>query len=109
MNFKILVILVLLVSSIFFHYYNKHKIIELSREKNLIQEKYNSEKDVNLNLVIANNNLNSRTRIQKLAAEKLGMYFPKDKKNIHTIEFNRKKNTFCLVDFIVPSAEALTK
>ena len=96
-------------SGIFFHYYNKHKIIEISRQKNVLLERLNSEKNVNLNLVIANNNLTSRVRIQQLASEKLGMFYPKNKSKIHTIEFNRKKNTFCLVDYIIPSAEALTK
>ena len=66
-----------------------------------------SYKEVNLFLINQNCKLSSRERIQKLAFEKLDMIYPEDNKNIYNIKMDKKKETFCLIDYIVPSVEAL--
>ncbi len=109
MNYKLIIFLVTLFGLIFFHYYNKHRIINLVKEYNIMTEKLESEKDINLNLVLENSNLGSRDRIQKLASEKLGMIYQDGNFNVHPITLNDKNDEFCLIDFIIPPAEALTE
>ena len=109
MNKKIIILVIVICSCIFTHYYNQHKILGDARLTNELTETYKSQKDINLNLVTVNSKLGSRERIQKLAFENLGMFYPQDATSVHNIVMNTKDETFCLVDFIVPSAEALTK
>jgi len=109
MKYKITVFLILSFTVVFFQYYNKHKIIRYERESNRLTEIYNSKKDLNLNYLNINSKLCSRERIQKLAIEKLNMFFPNNTSNIHNIKIDNRKETFCLIDYIIPSAEALTK
>ncbi len=109
MKYKITAFLIIFFTTVFFHYYNKHKIIKFERETNRLIEIYNSKKDLNLNYLNINSKLCSRERIQKLAIEELNMFFPNNTNNIHNIKIDNRKETFCLIDFIIPSAQALTK
>lgn len=109
MNWKITVIIILALVSIFCHYSNKHNIIVYERKIDETEEIYQAYKVDNLSLITLNNKLSSRERIQRLASENLNMYFPTNNENIHNIKFDNKKETFRLIDYIVPSAEALTR
>lgn len=109
MNWKIIVIIFLVFVSIFFHYSNKHSIIVHGRKIDESQELYQACKVDNISLITMNSRLSSRDRIQRLAAEHLNMFFPADNENVHNIKFDNKKETFRLIDYIVPSAEALTR
>ncbi|MCK4696008.1 MAG: hypothetical protein KAT74_09605 [Candidatus Cloacimonetes bacterium] len=107
MSKKIFLLIILLFTVIFSHFYNKHKIMIYKRQITRLYESYKSYKEVNLFLINQNCKLNSRERIQKLAFEKLDMIYPEDNQNVYTIKMDRKKETFCLIDYIVPSVEAL--
>lgn len=109
MSRRAVVLTVLFFVIIFVHYHNQHKILAFSREANDLLETYKSQKDINLDLVSINSQLGSRERIQNLAYERLGMFYPEDATSVHNIMMNSRQETFCLVDFIVPVAEALTK
>jgi len=109
MNWKIIVIILLVFVSIFFHYSNKHSIIIYGRKIDESRELYQACKVDNISLITMNSKLSSRDRIQRLASDNLNMYFPEDNDNIHNIKFDNKKKTFRLIDYIVPSAEALTR
>ena len=109
MNWKVTVIVILVLVSIFCHYSNKHKIIVYGRKLDESRELYQAHKVNNLDLITLNSKLSSRDRIQRLASQNLDMFFPTDNENVHNIKFNNKKETFRLIDYIVPSAEALTR
>jgi len=109
MKWKFIVIVFLIFASFFCHYSNKHKIIVYGRSLNGSQELLQAEKVINLDLVTTNNKLSSMDRIQQLASENLSMFYPTNNDNVHNIKFNNKKETFRLIDYIVPSAEALTR
>ena len=109
MNWKVIVIILLILVSIFSHYSNRHKIIVYGRQLDESRELYRAQKVNNSNLIILNSKLSSRDRIQRLASQNLDMFFPTDNENVHNIKFNNKKETFRLIDYIVPSAEALTR
>ena len=109
MNKKAIVFILVVFIFIFSHYYNKHKILDYARQCNKLTDVYKSNQDINLNLITVNSKLGSRERIQKLAYEELGMFYPTDNANVHNIKINSRKESFCLIDYIVPSAEALTK
>ena len=109
MNWKIIIIIFLILVSIFCHYNNRHKIIVYGRQLDDFREFYQAQKVDNLEHVTLNSKLSSRDRIQRLASQNLDMFFPADNENIHNIKFNNKKRTFRLIDYIVPSAEALTR
>jgi len=109
MNWKVIVIVLLIVISIFSHYNNKHKILDYGRKLDESRELYQAQKVDNLNLITTNSKLSSRERIQRLASQRLGMFYPINNDNVHNIRFDNKKKTFRLIDYIVPSAEALTR
>jgi cell division protein FtsL len=109
MNKRAIILIVIFFAIIFVHYQNQHKIMTYSRKANELTETYKSQKDINLDLVTLNSQLSSRDRIQNLAYENLGMSYPEDATSVHNIMMNSRKETFCLVDFIVPCAEALTR
>ncbi|MDP8204055.1 MAG: hypothetical protein P9L95_05945 [Candidatus Tenebribacter mawsonii] len=109
MNWKIVVIISLVLVSIFCHYSNEHKIIVYGRKLDESRELYQAYKVNNLDLITLNSKLSSRDRIQRLASVNLDMYFPADNESVHNIKYNDKKETFRLIDYIVPSAEALTR
>ena len=109
MNWKAIVILLLIVISIFSHYSNKHKILDYGRKLAESRELYQVQKVNNLNLITTNSKLSSRERIQRLASQHLGMFYPINNDNVHNIRFDNKKNTFRILDYIVPSAEALNR
>ena len=105
---KKVIIIISLFIIVFCHYFNKHKILKTSRDSMKLTELIKSKKDINLLLVMENIELSSRYRIEKLATEELDMYYPENSETRHTIIFDKKKETFCLVDYIIPSAEAIT-
>ena len=109
MNWKVIAIVVLILVSIFSHYSNKHMILDYGRKLDESREQYQAQKVDNLNLITTNSKLSSRERIQRLAYQQLGMFYPINNDNVHNIKFDNKKNTFRLIDYIVPSAEALTR
>ncbi|HPR17174.1 MAG TPA: hypothetical protein PLD62_02905 [Candidatus Cloacimonadota bacterium] len=109
MKFRVIVLILMIFGAVFVHYQNQHIILAYSRQIDDINESIKSAKDINLELITCNSTLGSRDRIQKLAYEQLGMRYPNDATNVHSITMNSKTETFCLVDFIVPSVEALTK
>ncbi len=109
MNRRAVFLIIIFFAIIFVHYQNQHKILGYSRKANELLEAYKSQKDINLDLVSVNSQLGSRDRIQNLAYDQLGMTYPDDAASVHNIMMNTRKETFCLVDFIVPCAEALTK
>ena len=109
MNWKVIVILLLIVFSIFSHYSNKHMILNYGRKLDESREQYQAQKVDNLNLITTNSKLSSRERIQRLASQRLGMFYPINNDNVHNIRFDNKKNTFRILDYIVPSAEALNR
>jgi len=109
MSRKIFLLIVILFCTIFCHFYNKHKIMIDSRNYNRLQEELKSCREQNYFLIHENCRLSSRERIQELAVNKLDMYLPKDPTNTYTIKIDRDKDSFCLIDFIVPSVEALTQ
>jgi len=108
MNRKIFFLIIIFFGVIFSHFYNKHKIMIDSRKCDLIQKQLKSCQEQNLFLISENCKLSSRERIQALAISKLGMIHPIDPSNTYTIKINKNKDSFCLIDFIVPSVEALT-
>ena len=106
---KLSLIIFIVILSLFFHYFNKHKILKYRREIGQLQENYGYIKAANAKLITDNNQLRCRGRIVRLAIDELGMTFPAEDARIHNIKFDPDRNTFCLIDYIIPSAEAITR
>jgi len=106
---KILLISILISAFIFLHYYNKHSILRYSSLCEKIEVQQMAQKDINTYLKGQNNTLSCRARIQKIAHDRLNMFYPSTTENIHTISIDSEENNFCLIDYIVPKAQALTK
>ncbi len=105
MKSKILIIFVILISSVFFNFLNKHNIIKYSQKIDQLEKILHSKQELNQDLLSINSKLISRDRIQKLAYEKLGMIYSSTPPR--TIYEDRDKRSYRLIDFIVPTAEAL--
>ncbi len=104
---KVAIISAMIVAVIFLHHYNEHIIIKITRSYNKMNESYLSQDQTRQSLLIKNSSMSSRSRIQRLASENLDMVATNPNEVIHIIR-NKKNQTFCLVDYFVPSAEAIT-
>jgi cell division protein FtsL len=109
MSKKIFLLVLILFGAVFCHFYNKHKIMIDSRKCNQLMEQLKSYREQNNYLINQNCRLSSRERIQEIAINDLGMIHPTDPSSTFTIKIDKAKNKFCLIDFIVPSVEALTQ
>ncbi|MBN2459996.1 MAG: cell division protein FtsL [Candidatus Cloacimonetes bacterium] len=108
MKIKWLLLMILLIFLLFSHYYNKHRTILYERQYEQLVEARDYLKAMNSCYLATNYRLGSRIRIEQLATEKLGMFFPLDNSSLHLISFDSKKQNFCLIDYIIPPVEALT-
>jgi len=106
---KVAIVVFVIFTTIFLHYFNKHHILKISKENSKLSELLKSRKDINLILVMENIELSSRYRIENLATEKLNMFYPEDTSSRHTIVMNKEERSFSLIDYIIPSAEAFSK
>jgi len=109
MSYKVVIIVFVIFSTIFLHYFNKHNILSISKENNKLTELLKSRKDINLSIVMENIELSSRYRIEKIATEELNMFYPEDTSSRHLIVMNKDERSFSLIDYIIPSVEAFTK
>ena len=107
MTKKTVIIAIVFAVTVFVHYWNNHYILNYSRKTNELTELCKSKNDINLQLITVNSKLSSRDRIQKIARKELGMFFPLNTENIHTIRVSKKNDSFRLLDYFVPSVEAL--
>jgi len=103
---KVVLVVFLLAATIFLHYYNHHIIINTSRKCARFEDYRKVKEQTKNSLLTHNSSLSSRSRIQKLATEKLDMVACGPNEVINIIK-NKKDNTFCLVDYFVPSVEAM--
>jgi|GEM_PF-1212254 len=98
--------------TVFFHYFNLHAIMRLEKESQRLDDQLEAEKISNRELWLDFNRLSSRDRICPLAAEQLGMVFPTPQNQyVYTIRESRvndKERAYSLIDFFIPTAEALT-
>jgi hypothetical protein len=97
---------------IFFKFLNHHLIMKYEAKYDLYSRKYESEKIISGELRLQYSELCGRERIEKLAVEKLGMFYPNsdlaDVRYIREAYANRTPS-FTLIDYLVPSVEALTR
>lgn len=107
MRKSIIVIVLMIFLSIFCHFYNKHVIFQTARENIELEDILNSKKDLNRNLRMENIDLNSLARIETIAMSELNMIYPENDKDRHTILFDESKQMFSLLDFFIPTVEAL--
>jgi cell division protein FtsL len=109
MNRFFIIVVFLVLVSFFFHFYNKHVIFQTARENLKLEEMLETKRDLNRSLVSENIKLCSLARIESLAMEKLEMEYPEKDGSRHTILYNETKQTFSLLDFFIPTAEALVR
>ncbi|MFC1887236.1 cell division protein FtsL [Candidatus Cloacimonadota bacterium] len=109
MNKKFFLLILILFALVFSHFFNKHHIMIDSRKCDQLMQQLKSCREQNNVLINENRRLCSRERIQELAINQLGMSHPTDLNSTYTIKIDKEKNKFCLIDFIVPSVEALTQ
>lgn len=109
MTRKLLLIIVLVFTAIIGRFVNNYVIFQMSRQMDQIQTKIDSYSEIHVILLSENSQLSSRERIQELAITKLGMFHPHNNNNVYDINWNKEKGQFCLIDFIIPSVQALDK
>ncbi len=111
---KKLVLLAVFVSLLVFaHYYNKHNILNSEKEIARLEKVCAAERLLNSDLKLDYIRLSARERIQKYARQNLDMVLPDQADNsVHYVKetrLNDETKRFSLIDFFVPSMEALTK
>lgn len=107
MSKRLLLIVMLLIIGTIFHFINNHLIFDMAHEIDNIESKIDSFREINLILLSRNSQLSSRERIQELAITQLDMFYPADNTNVYDINWDKEKGCFSLVDYIVPSVQAL--
>ncbi len=98
---------------VFVHYFNKHTILNNEKECARLEQICTAERQQNSELKLEYIRLSARERIQKYARQNLSMILPDQSDNsVHYVKETKLKDEtkrFSLIDFFVPSMEALTK
>lgn len=93
------------VVAVFFQFMNKHQVLLDIKETDSLCKTLQSLQEVNQDLLACNSKLLARDRIKKLASEQLGMIFATEApQSIGIVD----DDSYRLIDFLVPTAEALT-
>lgn len=108
MKIYAILIIILLFVTIFVHYYNRYGILQNNRNNERLSKQLAKLERINKKLSAENSYLSSRDYIETLARNKLDMFYPEDDEHVHNIGYNEDDNSFKLIDYIVPSVEALT-
>jgi cell division protein FtsL len=109
---KFIIMCVLVLFSILFHYTIKHSIVNHARENLSIEKELSSEKAINKDLKSEYNDLQAYSRIMHIASTRLNMILPpNDPEKVQLVHdsYIRNRRVFTLIDFISPSAEALAR
>ncbi|MFO7896206.1 MAG: hypothetical protein R6U84_04670 [Candidatus Cloacimonadales bacterium] len=106
MKLKIFLIIIISLIAIFMNFMNKHQIMQYSSKTEMLLKVMQSKQEINQDLLSANSKLLARDRIKKLASEELGMIFA----DSTPLTIARDgKSRYKLIDFLVPTAEALNR
>lgn len=106
MKIRFLLIFLVIILAIYMNFINKHEIMKFSEQTESALKILQSRQEVNQDLLSVNSKLLARDRIKKLASEELNMIFAESTPlNIGRDDNNRYK----LIDFFVPTAEALNR
>ena len=109
---RLLTLCFVLLLTVFFRYFNLHHIMRLEGETLRIEERLQTETIRNRELWLAHSRLSSRERICRLAEEKLGMITPSPTRQyaftIRESGATAKDQSYSLVNFFIPTAQALT-
>ncbi|MCD4829988.1 MAG: hypothetical protein K8R90_11215 [Candidatus Cloacimonetes bacterium] len=112
MKLRLLILFIVICLTVFFRFFNMHHIMRLGGESQRLEERLQVETIHNRELWLTFNRLSSRERICRLATESLGMLFPS-----HTQQYSytiresgrsARDHSYSLVNFFIPSAQALT-
>jgi len=112
MKGRLIILSIILASIIIVQYLNQHQIVRATQEYASLEKKYAAARTINNELIITYNELISRDRIVGVATEQLGMFQAKnDGINVTYVKEQSKENQilFSLIDYITPSAQALTE
>ncbi|MCD4652080.1 MAG: cell division protein FtsL [Candidatus Cloacimonetes bacterium] len=105
---RLTLICCIIAITFFVHFFNQHQILKMEKETKKLSRLWERQKIINQDLKLQYNQLSSRERIEKLALEQLGMIYPKQStEKLRYVAASRQG--FSMIDFFVPSAEALTR
>jgi len=108
---KLLLLISVITLAVFTHYWLKHHTISYLNVNSDLEEKLTSEKELNKDLTTEYNSLQAYSRIISKAKNELGMILPpNDSENVLTVQKtgNRNQRVFRFIDYITPSAEAVS-
>ncbi len=113
MRKKLVLLSVFVAFLVFMHYFNKHHILNCEKDIVQLEKICAAERLVNSDLKLEYIRLSARERILKYAEQKLDMVLPDQSNNsVHYVKETRlsdETKRFSLIDFFVPSMEALTR
>ena len=106
MKKNLILIFIFISGVIFLHHFNAHTILRTEKKSVTLKKEINSLKTENCDLIMANNNLIDRKRIEKLAKDQLAMILPKhNNEYLHYIK--KDKKNYSLTDYFIPSLDAI--
>ncbi len=106
MKIKLIVIFLSAIGALYFNFTNKYYIIKSTQRIEELKKTLQSYEEINQDLLATNSKLLARDRIKKLASEELGMIFSTTVPQTISIS---EDDDYKLINFLVPTAEALNK
>jgi len=112
MKGRLLLIVLIIVGSIFAHFFNSNLILRLTQKMSQMEKTYQAERNINVELMIEHDDLISGRQISTLIPLEMSKYISKEKaKNIIYIQETIEEKTpvlYCIIDLLTPKAEAAT-
>lgn len=112
MKGRVLVLVLMFVSSVFLHFFFGNLQLHLTQKMSLMEKAYQAERNINTELMIEHDDLISGRNVSSLVPTEMSKYIPKEKaKNVLYIQEPAPQKTptyYCIIDLLTPKAEAVT-
>ncbi len=112
MKGKFIIVSIVMLLAIFFHYYNGNKIVHFTKEMSTLEKTLNAESNINTELLVEHDDLRSGRHIASLVTVELNNFISESQKGsiiyIHEPSTKQDKSNYCIIDLIASRAEAKT-
>lgn len=110
MRSKIIILLIVLVTAVFFNFRNAHNVVIQTKRLSSLEKAYAAEKNINTELLVDLDDLRSGEHIASLVRVELSNFVPQSEQGriiyVHEPGNQAEKSEYCIIDLISTKAQA---
>lgn len=94
----------------FLNFYNNNRVVRYTRQLSELEKTYNAEKNINTELMVELDDLQSGRHIASLVRVEMSNFIPESEAGnvlyVHEPSPKQEKGSYCIIDLIASKAEA---